>query len=559
MDTQNTFAVPEQPDSLPPEPTAHPLYQDVEFLINQGNWHAAQAPIAELLALYPDDPYLQELATAIRTRSALLGSLPEAIPAPAHAPLVTRGLKLIIPGVVLLTLLCVAAGIFLAMSWWIWPQATAQRQEARISQLQQEAQVALSSGDYDRAVLAYNELLELMPSDRQALEGLKQANQLRAIISLYSEAIAEMEAYHWENALALLQQIEAEQPGYRDVTQRISFIQQQQDLSNRFSEAEATFNQGNYELAIENYEALQSTDYGFQSETVQNRLFLSYLQLGLAEEEAAGDNPQRLQTALDKFEKALALRPEDSQAKGESKLLSSYLAGLAELKAKNWSEAISYLTPVYEARPDFANSTVGQALYDAYVGWGDELFAAEQFEQALTKYEEAHSLRGVDISDLNEKIALVGQALVTPTPEPTSAAPVVATGGGNAPAPAPVPTATPVPQPYALTGMSVRSNCSGSGYIHGVVWNAYNLPLAGVVVQAINTTTGFGPIISNPTNADGIYQIIVNGDQIEGLWMVQILENGQPASLGWGQRLGGGCINGAQELKADWQRALQLQ
>jgi hypothetical protein len=83
--------------------------------------------------------------------------------------------------------------------------------------------------------------------------------------------------------------------------------------------------------------------------------------------------------------------------------------------------------------------------------------------------------------------------------------------------------------------------------------------MAGVVVQAINTTTGLGPIVSSPTNADGIYQIIVNSDQVEGLWMVQILENGQPASLGWGQRLGGGCVNGAQELKTDWQRGLELQ
>jgi hypothetical protein len=110
--------------------------------------------------------------------------------------------------------------------------------------------------------------------------------------------------------------------------------------------------------------------------------------------------------------------------------------------------------------------------------------------------------------------------------------------------------------PYTIKSMAIRNNCSG-GYIHGVVWNAYNLPMAGVVVQAINTTTGAGPFISNPTNADGIYQIILNLDQIEGLWMVQVLENGQPMSLGWGQRLGGGCTNGAQELKVDWQRELQ--
>jgi len=105
--------------------------------------------------------------------------------------------------------------------------------------------------------------------------------------------------------------------------------------------------------------------------------------------------------------------------------------------------------------------------------------------------------------------------------------------------------------------MSVRNNCSGNGYIHGVVWNAYGMPLPGVTVRAFNTTTGAEPLISNPTSGDGIYQIILNGDQIAGLWMVQILDdNGQPVSEAWGQHLGGECLNGAQELKTDWQRAL---
>ena len=74
-------------------------------------------------------------------------------------------------------------------------------------------------------------------------------------------------------------------------------------------------------------------------------------------------------------------------------------------------------------------------------------------------------------------------------------------------------------------------------------------------MHAVNSTTGLGPLVSLPTNEDGIYQIIMEKDQIDGLWVVQVLENGQPASQAWGQHLGGGCVNGAQELKADWKRA----
>lgn len=554
MDTLAIGNVTQQPDNLPPQPTDHPLFHDVEALIYRGNWQAAKNLLAQLLTLYPDDTQLQEMAASAHTRSALLESLPETASTSTRGSILTRSLKFIVPGIALVAVLGLVAVALLVFQLRILPQATAQRQEARINQLRQDAQVALTSGDYDRAILAYTALLELLPDDREAETGLEQAGLLRTSASLYSEAIAQMEAHHWENALALLQQIQTEQPGYGDVEDRIVFVEQQQLLSTQFGQAEAAFKRGDYEQAIQEYEALQSTDYGFQRETVQDHLFLSYLQLGLAEEADAGSDSQQLQAALDKLEKALALRPDDSQAKGESQLLRLYISSLAEFEAGAWSQVIADLTPVYEARPDFAEGSVAQRLYEAHVAWGDELVDEGQIEQALARYEEARLIKGVDASGLDQKIAVAQNMLVTPTPspEPTQAASAPAAARANsAPAPAP----TPIPQPYTLKGMSVKANCSGSGYIHGVVWSAYNLPMAGVIVQAVNTTTGLGPLISLPTNEDGIYQIILEKDQVDGLWAVQILENGQPASEAWGQYLGGGCVNGAQELKIDWQRA----
>ena len=548
----------EEPVALPSEPTAHPLYHEIEILTSQGNWQAARPLIVELLTLYPDDKYLKRLADTANARSALLGVRQEAAIIPDISSPKSRAVKIIITGLIIfIVMLCLIAGAVL--SWWlILPQVANQRQEAHITQLRQTAQDALISGDYDRAVLTYNELLESVPNDRQAREGLEQTTQLRALVSIYSDAIAEMEAHHWDNALALLQRIEEKQPGYRDVAARIDFIQEQQNLSSLFNEAEAAFKQSEYELAIQKYGDLQSLNSGFQHDTVQDHLFLSYLQQGLADQTAAGSNRQQLQTALEKFEKALTLHPNDSQTRGAAQLLSLYLAGTEDFEAENWPQAITNLTPVFEARPDFAGGAVSQFLYDAYLAWGDELFADEQYEQALAKYEEARLIKGVDASELDQKIVLANEVLATPTPEPTeevalAATPVQASAASAAAPPPPTPTATPQPLPYELKGMSVRNNCSGFGYIHGVIWNIYNLPVAGITVQAFNTSTGGGPLVANPTNGDGIYQIILNADQIEGLWIVQVLnENGQPVSQPWGQRLGGECVNGAQELKVDW-------
>jgi tetratricopeptide (TPR) repeat protein len=272
--------VTEQLAALPAQPTYHPLYRQVEAIISQGNWPQALAPLSELLELYPGDVYLQHLLASARARSALLGS-GEVITVEPVSHERSRGINLKVIGLVLILalLICGVGGAFL--SWqFLFPEAVDQRQETQIEELRKEAEAALSSGDYDRAVLAYNELLELTPNDREIPAKLAEARQSRDLTSRYSEAIAEMEAHHWENALTILQKIEAEQPGYRDVTARMSFVQEQQGLESSFSQAEAAFNKGDYEQALELYEAIQTQDYGYQRETVQDRLFFSYLQLG---------------------------------------------------------------------------------------------------------------------------------------------------------------------------------------------------------------------------------------------------------------------------------------
>jgi tetratricopeptide (TPR) repeat protein len=388
MDTLVMDDVREQTgDALPSQPTDHPLYQEVETFVNQGDWQAARAPLEELLALYPDDAFLQEVAASVRTRSALLVSAPQT--RPARRSTLPRVLRFIIPVLVVMLIIGLAILTFLALQLWILPRASTQRQTARISQIRQDAQAALVSGDYDRAILAYTDILELHPDDLTAQDGLAQASQLRATASLYSESIALMEAYRWEDALSLLQRIQTEQPDYRDVAERIAFVQEQQDLSLRFREAEAAFERGYFELAIQEYEALQSIDRGFQRETVQDHLFFSYLQSGLAKEAAGGGDLEQLQVALVEFEKALAIRPGDSQAKGESQLLRLYISGLSEMEASNWSQAVSDLTAVYESRPDFAAGVAAQQLYVAKVFWGDELLADGQSELAVVKYQEA--------------------------------------------------------------------------------------------------------------------------------------------------------------------------
>ncbi|MCB0222281.1 MAG: hypothetical protein KDI02_01215, partial [Anaerolineae bacterium] len=119
---QNNYEPTQPQPPLPDHPTAHPLYHMVEHFINQGDWQAARAPLEELLTLYPDDPYLQELAPSVRTRSALLGYAEEEYSSDSEPRFKLEGpLKFVIPGLIFIVLLCLVGSTMLALQIWGLP------------------------------------------------------------------------------------------------------------------------------------------------------------------------------------------------------------------------------------------------------------------------------------------------------------------------------------------------------------------------------------------------------------------------------------------------------
>jgi len=99
--------------------------------------------------------------------------------------------------------------------------------------------------------------------------------------------------------------------------------------------------------------------------------------------------------------------------------------------------------------------------------------------------------------------------------------------------------------------MWVGPNCQWTG-VHGVIRAANGLPLQGVQVSIRDEAGRI--MVSEPTNADGIYSLFVGDGLQTGTWYLQVLENSVPASGLRGVVVGGGCVNGVQEVKADWQR-----
>ncbi len=133
----------------------------------------------------------------------------------------------------------------------------------------------------------------------------------------------------------------------------------------------------------------------------------------------------------------------------------------------------------------------------------------------------------------------------THTPPPTSTSLPPATRR-----PPPPPTPTP-PPPFEFVQLLVGPNCQWAGF-HGIIWGANDLPLSGVQVKVWNEEGWW--TLSSASDINGIYQAPIPYDKAKGRWWLQVWANNGPASEPLGVDMGGGCINGIQEVKMDWRR-----
>ncbi len=281
--------------------------------------------------------------------------------------------------------------------------------------------------------------------------------------TLYAQAQTAIEKHDIAGAADLLDQILAQDPGYKDAVQLKQSLSESAALEQQLEQARVALNAEDWTKAIEILENLadNTPDAAIEAETIRPTLCDAYLNRG-KDRLGRVTNPKdraTIQSALSDFLAGQQLCADHNELAAQITLASDYLVALqADTVA---DESISILKSIVQAKADYAGGQAAQNLYLTYLSRGDQKQQQGNIAGALEDYNAALSLNVADLSAAQEKQALALQHLnasptptSTPAPTETPTAEIIATSppsGAATPSPQytyPAPTLLG-PAPYA--------------------------------------------------------------------------------------------------------------
>lgn len=373
----------------------HPLYAEGVAQLAAGQWQRAFEALQVLQGIYPEDAEVKELLDETQLRAALARSRPR------RRPRKTRRLNVrrLIAGLAALLILAIAALVIYEV--WAKPVLFQEIRLRQISHWRNEADEAITAGDYARARRSLQEVQALLPGDVETNETLRRLEQMENRSGLYGEAQALIAAGRWAEALEVLTDLQSLDAQYRDLPQLLQMVRENQALDVQFQTAEATFARGEWSTAIAQYETIRQADLTFRFDDIQARLFMAHLRYGQALLEEAGASPDQITGALSHFSEALKLRPTDAEALNERRLAEIYLVAL---NSADRDEAIDLLQTILGEQPAYAGNEAAGLLYRTLLERADAFQKAGDDAAAIADYETAARLPVEDPSQARERL-----------------------------------------------------------------------------------------------------------------------------------------------------------
>jgi tetratricopeptide (TPR) repeat protein len=330
------------------------------------------------------------------------------------------------------------------------------RRLALVQALVNQGRAAMNVGEYDRAVRTFGEALALAPGDEEIKTWYAKAQRFQQLAALYAQAEADIAEEEWDRALEQLEKIASIDPTYAEVGTKISLVKSQQALQAELASAQQAFDGGQYDEAIRTLEQLREQSPNFRATEVQQVLFDAYYRQGAVWMSEAGESLDSVAQAIQSFDRALALNPEDEDALEERRLADLYRQGYLFYNQNNWPQASLVLQQIHSVRSAYADGRVASMLCSSYLRLGDAYYGAGDLLQALQQYKNVLAMENCDHVEAaireREINAILYPPTATPTPTPTATL---------TPTLVPTPTATvyvpPTPQPPQPTSRPATS------------------------------------------------------------------------------------------------------
>ncbi len=407
-------------------PSMDPKFREAARHIQEGSWNAAIASLQELLTEYPNQQ--EDILPLLEHVQLKIDLDKKPVRARSQLSLYFTGKRIARITIAILVMFLIGAGWYTYKTWLV-PARLQQQQKILVLNLISDAKDALSQAQYADAARLFEEALAINPDNAEAVEGLQSAQKQLALADKYEQAVQYQVENKTAEALALLEELQATAPNYRDVTQRINAIKQADVLNSLFLQAEEAYDSGAYSTAIPSYQKIREISTSFQTKTIEQHLYDSYVRLAKAASSSADIPVSEIGNVVYLFQQALSLRPQDEESRATKHLLERYLDAMALVDQDRLPEAIQELSSIVETDPTVLGGKPIQSLYDAFIAYGDELSKTGKLWAALAQFSAAADLPIADVSVAKRRMAEIA-ILLTPTPTPTA-----------------TPTPTPTPDP----------------------------------------------------------------------------------------------------------------
>jgi tetratricopeptide (TPR) repeat protein len=425
-----------------------PLNKKASSEFQQGNWQSCADLIQELSTKYPDDPTLAHFKTEFEFQYSVLKNI-EKSAIDKKRSVQKKNLKellLLIGAAVIVVLVVVAIFVFFSANT---SQTQQVLQSNQIAAYADQVESLLRSGQPDKAAEVIQLMQKINAANPTVVALAAKTDETLKLQRQYEDAMADISAGKYAEALKLLQSIDLESPNYRDVSHLIETVQTTMKVSKLTLDGRTAFEKNDWQTTIDALEFVQMYGGDVFTDELKTMLLNSYLhriiqmlgnnsttyeQIDQAEsyyrraiamipqskmyadqradlEKISSDllilsftqsayqitqNPDQnlamVNQALSYIKKAANLDPTNTSITSELNKLILYQAGYQYFLGMNWSQAIDQLSSLFTMDENYANGFARQLLYEAYFSRGEQLVNAGYFADARKQFELAEML-----------------------------------------------------------------------------------------------------------------------------------------------------------------------
>lgn len=299
---------------------ADPVYQELLHHYQNADWDACSAAVEKLLQKYPEDEGLLEFQHEIQMRNTLLRLSLEAEDEDKKERRKKLGKQILI-GV------GIFVAVFLVVFWGYnqYQARVAQAQlareqaalEAELSRLYTNAENFLDGGRAEEALELYRQIEALDPAYMDVPEKIEEAEGLLVLKDKYENANQLYQDGELEKAAAVFREILEEDPRYADALLLLTRIENTLEINRLMGVANQAYLDQGWKTVVETVKQIQEIDASADISSLDEALFTSYLNLVIETAERADATQEEVDEAYQYYRAGLAIFPQDKNFENE--------------------------------------------------------------------------------------------------------------------------------------------------------------------------------------------------------------------------------------------------